>query len=153
MLTVVHFQLIEYFLKVCILKVCMHLLHRNSTRKSFQKVLYIRFQCSCYFIWLFQKTSLIHKAIHTSKPKSGNTFLPRNFFLMSKNYERTLLPRLFPSPTHVVAVSSLWSAFQGKVREPQLSEKPETVKLKLASLCGLSDQFLKGELASSSSLS
>lgn len=85
--------------------------------------------------------------------KVETRFFPETFFLMSKNYERTLLPRLFPSPTHVVAVSSLWSAFQGKVREPQLSEKPETVKLKLASLCGLSDQFLKGELASSSSLS
>lgn len=80
-------------------------------------------------------------------------FLETFFKKEQKPDERTLLPRIFPSPTHVVAVSSLRSAFQGKVQEPQPSEKPETVKFKLASLCGLSDQFLKGELAAASSLS
>lgn len=58
-----------------------------------------------------------------------------------------------PSPTHVVATSSLQSAFQEKVQKPQLSEKPETVKVKLANLSGLLDQFQKGYLAASSSLS
>lgn len=42
---------------------------------------------------------------------------------MRKVDERTLVPRLFPSPTHVVAIASLQSAFQRKVQEPQLSEK------------------------------
>lgn len=41
--------------------------------------------------------------------KVETRFFPETFSLMSKNDERTLLPRLFPSPTHVVAVSSLWS--------------------------------------------
>lgn len=57
---------------------------------------------------------------------------------------------VFPFPHSEVTISSLQSAFQGKVQEPQLLEKQETVKLKLASLVGLLDQFLKGNLGSSS---
>lgn len=57
-----------------------------------------------------------------------------------------------PPPLHVVAISSPPSAFQGKVQEPPLSEKPETVKWKLASLFGLLDQFLQEHLAASLTL-
>lgn len=60
-----------------------------------------------YFIWLFkEKTSLIHKLRLNLK---GEMFLLSTLKkkISKKVDERTLLPRLFPSPTHVVATSSL----------------------------------------------
>lgn len=119
--------------------------------------MFYEFNCSVPTIssdYLRKRQASFIKLFTHLNPKGERSSLPETFFKKEqKPDEGTRLPRLSPSPTHAVAVSPLRRAFQEKVRGRQLSEEPETVKLKLASLGGLSDQFLKGERAAASSLS